>query len=706
MRQLVWTSRDLSKNTLPSAVLGGKGSGLALLVRMGVPTPPFFVIGTTGSRAYLEHHRPSKRMTWHVARGVQHLHKSAGKKLGDPNHPLFVSVRSGAEVSMPGMLDTILNIGLNGRTYEWLNRLNNSSGFADACASNLLKAYKQVREDGTLPEHVLDQLSEAILYVFTSWNNPSAKLYRQEHGISERLGTAVIVQQMVFGNLNKDSCSGVAFSHDYNTGKKRLSGEFLPVSQGEEVVSGTSNPLPLHMMKSWNEEAHRQLVQYMNQLRPLGPVDVEFTVEDGKTWILQVRKAKMAKRIEMKKLVHRVWSGEISKEEASSQVSLDDLRFATMHQLDTTGRNAFAQGVPASPGAASGLVVCNPKVALNMAKNGTNVILVVEHTKPQDLNAIMASKAVVTRMGGKYSHAAIVARELGKPAVVGADIDPILLWSNTISVDGRTGKIYKKALPLKASEDCKELNLLNKWKLGFSGIHPRSIDWSPLFDRQDFNVLIAEFYVSMVLEQKTQGTKLHRRARSLTDRINLQTANTLVVYIIAAVSGELRHAEDRATEGNNIYAESLSILRDEFNVIFGGDRHTAQLSVLKVLQAKPEEALRFLKLSSRVFFNGIWETSYGGHSWANIALAGVKYFEGLPLTVFIDHAFDLQHNSGTMFGKNSMLMGDRERAQRQLNLKSDNDGWDLVRAMVGSVTSLHLSDELRSLMHDVEKEGL
>lgn len=364
----------------PASVLGGKAHGLIVMKRLGLPVPPGFVISTAACRAYLHDGRFPDGLGFELAAAVSDLEIATGRRLGGSELPLAVSVRSGGRISMPGMMDTILNLGLAAE-----------------------------------PE-------PAIRAVFSSWDTPRAKTYRELHGISHDAGTAVIVQAMVFGDRGAHSGSGVAFSRDPGTGERVPFGEVLFGHQGDDVVSGTSTTLPL------SELAEREPGVWAGLLDALGRVEthyrdachVEFTFEAGELWLLQVRPGGMTGGAAVRVAVDLVDEGLISRREALRRVRPQDLRNARTPRLATTGAlDLLAQGLGACPGVATGKVATSADRAVRMAAGGP-VILVRPHTSPLDMHGLAAAAGIVTACGGPASHAAVVARAMGKPAVVGA----------------------------------------------------------------------------------------------------------------------------------------------------------------------------------------------------------------------------------------------------------------------------------------------
>ncbi len=488
-------------------ILGGKGAGLAEMTNLGVPVPPGFTISTEVCKYYYDHGRTyPEGLKEQVEEAMHKLEEVSGKRFGDPSNPLLVSVRSGAAISMPGMMDTVLNLGLNDETVEGLAKLTNNERFAydayrrflqmfgdivmnidrhkfekelekmkeekgykldtDLTADDLkelVKKFKEIyKEEGKeFPQDPWKQLWAAIDAVFGSWMNERAVTYRKIHGIKEDelLGTAVNVVMMVFGNMGEDSGTGVAFTRNPNTGEKKPYGEFLPNAQGEDVVAGIRTPLKLEELKNRMSEVYEQLMDVMQKLERhyRDMQDIEFTVEKGKLYILQTRSGKRTARAAIKIAVDMVKEGLITKEEAILRVEpkhVETVLHPTFDPEEKAKAKVIAKGLPASPGAATGKAVFDAKTAEEWKKNGEKVILVRPETSPEDVGGMNAAEGILTSRGGMTSHAAVVARGMGKPAVVGAeDItvdeeakemrvgDTVVKEGEWISIDGATGEV-------------------------------------------------------------------------------------------------------------------------------------------------------------------------------------------------------------------------------------------------------------------------
>lgn len=512
---------DASKKDL----LGGKGANLAEMTRLGFPVPPGFTVTTEACKDFLKTGGFPEGLWDEIVEAVHRLEQKTGKKLGDPDNPLLVSVRSGAPLSMPGMMDTVLNLGLNDETVKGLIKNTGDERFAyDAYRrfiqmfsdivlkvdrnifekeitrkkeekgvkhdteltagdwKELVEKFKQIVKQETGEDFPIDpweQLRKAVEAVFNSWNNPRAQVYRRINKISDDLGTAVNVQAMVFGNMGNDSATGVAFTRNPSTGEKEVFGEYLVNAQGEDVVAGIRTPQPIYRMKEEIPEAYEQLLKLMetleNHYRDMQ--DVEFTIEKGKLYMLQTRSGKRTAKAAVKIAVDMVHEGLITREEAVMRVKPDQLDQLLHPQIDPNARiEVLTKGLPASPGAATGKVVFDADLAEELGKKGEKVILVRWETTPDDIHGIVEAQGVLTSHGGMTSHAAVVARGMGKPCVVGAEEvkideearefrvgDVVVREGDVITIDGSTGNVMLGEVPVIQPELTGELDELLKW---------------------------------------------------------------------------------------------------------------------------------------------------------------------------------------------------------------------------------------------------
>ncbi|WP_343870801.1 pyruvate, phosphate dikinase, partial [Dactylosporangium roseum] len=497
-----------------SDLLGGKGGNLAEMVRLGLPVPPGFTITTDACRAYLRTGAEPYGLADEVGLHLERLERQVGRRLGDSADPLLVSVRSGAKYSMPGMMETILDIGLTDDTvaglaaqtggnerFAWdsyrrliqmfgktvcgvpgeafervLDEAKARAGTSDDLGldAGALKAivarYRTVFAEHTghdFPQDPREQLGLAIRAVFSSWNAERAVLYRRQEHIPADLGTAVNVVAMVFGNLGADSGTGVAFTRDPATGAPGVYGDYLADAQGEDVVAGIRNTVPLQELERLDRRSYDELLTIMAKLeahyRDL--CDIEFTIERGKLWMLQTRVGKRTAAAAFVIAAQLVDEGVIDLDEALTRVTGAQLAQLMFPAFDLSGRpERVASGVAAAPGAAVGVAVFDARRAAATAKSGTAVILVRRETNPDDLPGMIAAQGILTSRGGKTSHAAVVARGMGKTCVCGADsldvdldarqftVDGrVVREGDVISLDGTTGRVYAGAVPVQPS---------------------------------------------------------------------------------------------------------------------------------------------------------------------------------------------------------------------------------------------------------------
>lgn len=499
---------DIRKVDRLKELLGGKGAGLYLLAKMGLPVPPAFIIATPACLYYLKNKRFPPGLLKEVLLGIKYLERKTRKKFGDKNNPLLISVRSGAKFSMPGMMDTILNLGINDEVAEGISKKRNNSDFAydiykrfieifsevilgikreefikiSDKGKKLINKYKELFYQKTKKEFPYDPyecLKMAIEGVFNSWYNPRAKEYRRIYQIPEDLGTAVNIQTMVFGNWNERSGSGVLFTRNVKNGENKIYGEFLFQAQGEDLVAGHITPLPLEILKERMPELYLKLERYAKELekRLKDVQDIEFTIEDGKLYFLQTRAAKRTPLAAVKIAVEMVKEKLINKEEAIMRITNQDIDYFLHPTFEPNyPLKVLAVGKSASPGCAVGEIVLTAEKAIAMANQNRKVILVRDFTKADDVAGMARSEGFVTTTGGETSHAAVVARGMGKPCIVGcSDIkidfenkiikikDLILKEDDKISINGTTGEIIEGEVPLIKPEFPEELNLLLSW---------------------------------------------------------------------------------------------------------------------------------------------------------------------------------------------------------------------------------------------------
>ncbi len=506
-------------------LLGGKGANLSEMTNLGLPVPPGFTITTEACRIYMETGGFPDGLMDEVATHVASLEDKMGKRLGDPSNPLLVSVRSGAKFSMPGMMDTVLNLGMNDQSLKGLIEQSGNERFAydayrrfiqmfgkivmgvpgedferliedrkhragvtedtDLGVEDLkelvtsFKALVQEKTGTTFPDDPTEQLRLAIEAVFKSWGGERAKIYRRQNRIPDSLGTGVNVQAIVFGNLGDDSGTGVAFTRDASTGVKAYLAEYLPNAQGEDVVSGARTPLQLDSLKESDPASYSKLTGIMAQLEDhyRDMCDIEFTVEKGKLWMLQTRIGKRTAAAAVKIAVDLQGEGAISKEEAVLRVDPASLDQLLHPQFDpSAGIEVVARGLNASPGAAVGAAVFDAKTAEKRAAEGEKVILVRPMTEPEDVGGMYAAQGILTSRGGKTSHAAVVARGAGKPCVCGAEALKIdldrreftvgphrVVEGDIVAINGNTGEIALGEVPLVEPELSEDLLKILGW---------------------------------------------------------------------------------------------------------------------------------------------------------------------------------------------------------------------------------------------------
>jgi pyruvate,orthophosphate dikinase len=492
-------------------LLGGKGANLAEMTHLGLPVPAGFTISTDACRYYLEHGQTPAELAGEVTEHIRTLESAMGKAIGQPDDPLLVSVRSGAKFSMPGMMDTVLNIGLNDESVDGLAKQSGSDRFAwdsyrrlvqmfgktvlgvdaehfdevfdaakdakgtkndlDLDADDLrgiVDRFKAVVKEHTgrdFPQEPREQVDLAVMAVFDSWNSDRAKIYRRQERIPADLGTAVTVMAVVFGNLGMDSGTGVAFTRDPGSGDQGIYGDYLQNAQGEDVVAGIRNTVPLADLENIDKASYDELLGIMHTLethyRDL--CDIEFTIERGKLWMLQTRVGKRTAAAAFKIAVQLVDEGLIDLDEAVDRVNGAQLMQLMFPRFDEKAeKKRIAKGVSASPGAAVGKAVFDSHRAAELAAAGDDVILVRRETSPDDLPGMIAAQGILTSRGGKTSHAAVVARGMGKTCVAGADeleVDvragrfsatggAVVNEGDVISIDGTNGEVYLGQVPV------------------------------------------------------------------------------------------------------------------------------------------------------------------------------------------------------------------------------------------------------------------
>ena len=491
-------------------LLGGKGANLAEMTKLGLPVPPGFTITTEACRAYLKESTVPESLATEVTTALRGVEDQMGRRLGDPSDPLLVSVRSGAKFSMPGMMETVLNIGLNDESVLGLAAVSGNERFAwdsyrrliqmfgktvldidgdlFSDALDALKAERGVKGDTELtaedlkglvdtfkgivkeqtgedfPQDPRTQMDMGIEAVFRSWNTERARIYRRRERIPHDLGTAVNICTMVFGNMGDNSGTGVCFTRDPSSGHSGVYGDYLENAQGEDVVAGIRNTLPLSALEEINKPVYDELRAIMRKLEThyRDMCDIEFTVERGKLWMLQTRVGKRTAAAAFRIATQLLGEKLITRDEALGRVTGDQLTQLMFPQFDAKAeKELIARGMAASPGAAVGKIAFNNAQAVEAAEKGIKTVLVRRETNPDDLPGMVAAEGVLTARGGKTSHAAVVARGMGKTCVCGAESlvidaaagtvtigDLVLTSEDTIAIDGQTGEIFRGEVPV------------------------------------------------------------------------------------------------------------------------------------------------------------------------------------------------------------------------------------------------------------------
>lgn len=517
--------------------LGGKGTGLVQMTHAGFPVPPGLIITTKACNEYAKNQfqLPSGLLE-QVFEKLTTIEKETNKKLGDKTKPLLVSVRSGAKFSMPGMMDTVLNLGLNDETVLALSKATSNESFALDCyrrfiqmfgnvvlgiqkgifeaileesntngPAKIIAKFKETIKEKTkkeFPQDVKNQLELAIEAVFKSWNNPRAKYYRKLNKIQDDLGTAVNIQTMVFGNMGNGSATGVAFTRNPSTGEDEVYGEYLINAQGEDVVAGIRTPKKITEMKKELPEAYKQLLECIKKLELFykDMQDTEFTIEQNKLWLLQTRAAKRTAQAAVKAAVDMTNTKIISKEDAIRRIDPLSLNQFLLKSFDPQSKKQaedenklLAIGLNASPGAACGKIIFSPDESEILSQNGEKIILVRVETCPDDIHGIVPAVGVLTSRGGMTSHAAVVARGMGKPCVVGCETLKIDLNKETASVNGRTlkkgelisidgssGQVFLGEIKTKEPKISNELKILLSWTDEFKQLGIRANADTPI----------------------------------------------------------------------------------------------------------------------------------------------------------------------------------------------------------------------------------
>ena len=606
-------------------LLGGKGAGLAEMTAAQLPVPPGFTITTEACNAYYDSSEEFPPGMWEqTMEALKEVEAETGKALGDPADPLLVSVRSGGKVSMPGMMDTILNLGLNRDTVPGIIQASGNERFAyDAyrrfiqmfgkivldisgeAFDDILNAFKErvgasadtdltalhlkevadqflalvERETGTgFPQDPMEQLRLAIKAVFASWNGKRAVDYRNFQGIPHHLGTAVNVVTMVFGNMGNDSGTGVAFTRDPATGRKQLYGEYLPNAQGEDVVAGIRTPEKIEELARAMPKQYQQLLQIAQRLEDhyRDAQDLEFTIEKGKLYMLQTRTAKRTAQAAVKIAVDMVKEELITREEALQRVKPQQINHLLLPRFDEATKESavelgklLAYGLNASPGAASGKAIFDADRAETLGLQGESVILVRPETNPDDVHGMLHAKGILTARGGTTSHAAVVARQLGKPCVAGAaalKVEPdarrctvdgrVFNEGEEISIDGATGEIFLGSLPTIEPRFSEEVDL--NTLLGWANDVKRLGVWANADD---------PWAAERALEFGAEGIGLCRTEHMFFEEERLPIMQRMILAAAEAtrLEGELQRLEEVAARDDS--AKGLERLADQKAIV-------------------------------------------------------------------------------------------------------------------------------------------
>lgn len=464
---------------LPRELIGGKAFSIQTMTSMGIPVPPAVVMTTAVCREYHANGRTVPESLWDgLAEAIGYLEAETGRRFGDPGKPLLVSVRSGAAISMPGMMDTILNLGFNHAIETALAEETGDAQFAADTRKRFNEQFRTVTEEEP-PATPTEQLHLAVRAVLDSWHSPRAKSYRSSRGIPDDGGTAVTVQAMVFGNLDDQSGTGVLFTRNPLSGDVEPYGEWLTRGQGEDVVSGRVDAQPLDTLAYKMPEVHRQLMTAATEMERHGRdvQDIEFTVESGRLWLLQSRSAKRSPQAALRCAVHLQREDVITTDEALERITVDQVRTLLVSQLDpaeVADTEPVASGKPACPGIATGVVVTDPDEAEDMADQGLDVVLARVTTDPNDVAAMLSSVAVLTELGGSTSHAAVVCREMAVPCIVGCGSGAVTaLAGQTVTVDATNGTVYAGTITVldPVSEEDDALQTVTAWLRAESGDH-------------------------------------------------------------------------------------------------------------------------------------------------------------------------------------------------------------------------------------------
>jgi pyruvate,orthophosphate dikinase len=755
--RVVYLLDEGGAETRKAALRGGKGAGLAELAALGMPVPYAATITTNVGQSYACNRTIPRQLATQLSAALGRIEKESGLRFGSRHRPLLVSVRSGARVSMPGMMDTVLNVGLNDITVQGLARRAGDrfawdsyrrflamfgatvmgvdknlferrislakieEGVVNDCDLSvnrlirLCQNYKRIIEVAcarTIPTDPMEQLTMAIFAVLTSWHSERCVAYRSSENIPFEWGTAVTIQAMVFGNTGDNSGTGVIFSRNPATGKQGLYGEYLTNAQGEDVVAGVRTPSNISELTEQMPLVHAQLTTLVQRLENHfdDMMDIEFTVEDGKLFLLQCRSAKRTALASVTYAVDQVRNGIWSIDRALSSLKHGDIARLTSRGFDPEAlesarldKTRFIYcGNSASPGAATGKVAFTCSKAKEIAARGEPVILMRHDTSPDDLPGMLVAKAIVTAVGGSTSHAAVVARGKCIPAVVGCrfDMEPngrsarcehfTVQEEQVISVDGTSGLVVTGELAMTSVVQTEEVVTFLEWvETRAQDNAPRPIDITLMEERFSLNDWLNDFYLSNLMAAKACDSSFEHQADILKNTIEARLAAIFTCYLAYAVTSELEHYTGSTTCPTPKPVPAWQRLKSKHSVSM--DMITSsRLDVVNGLAGMPlADQAEYFAMCEEVFSDPAWSRAFGGPKWAVIARTGKEYLSGvLPRSVFIDHVFDLRHNGNCMFNKHYMV-----------NLKTSED--NLVRQLNEKKTSTGVS----SLMDKLQKYG-
>ncbi len=570
----------LDGSTLPDrSLIGGKAWSIARMSSLDLRVPPAFVITTPACTHVLEHGSPPRDLDANIDEALSWLENSTGRSFGGSEHPLLVSVRSGAPISMPGMMDTVLNLGINDETEALLADECGDPAFArdthrrfiELYASIVLKSpveldaaghpadwrRKVAGSAGEVPQDVRAQLRGAIEAVFNSWNSRRARRYREHNGIPHNLGTAVTVQAMVFGNMDDLSGTGVLFSRNPLTGERVPYGEFLRRAQGEDIVSGRHTPMPLDDLELLLPKVHAELLEAAQRLEEeAGDVqDIEFTLERGTLYLLQTRAAKRAPAAALRIAKDMLDERRLSPADALRRITSEQVRVLLSPRLARDaahGAQVVAKGEAASPGIGRGIVVMDSNEAEERARNGEDVVLARATTSPDDLHGMIAARAIITERGGSTSHAAVVGRALGRPCVVGCGPDTLTgLAGKEVTVDGASGEIFmgRLAVEVPDADNDELLGAVAQWAKALSQV--TVTDAAPAGETVNFDEHaenIDEIFASLAPGATVRGAVFANNDEAVRKAIDAQVAAIITSPVLPALVAAAQFATENRKE--------------------------------------------------------------------------------------------------------------------------------------------------------------